>query len=35
VLDGGIRIEVHADTDLDPWVLRLPGLIIVGRKAAG
>jgi hypothetical protein len=30
--DGGIRLSVLADSDIDPWVLRLPGLIIVGRR---
>jgi hypothetical protein len=32
-LDGGILLEITADTDLDPWVLRLPGITIVGSKS--
>jgi hypothetical protein len=35
VFDNDIRLTVRADTDLDPWVLRLPGLIVVGRQAGG
>ena len=27
----GARLEVMSDTDLDPWVMRLPNLTIVGR----
>lgn len=34
-LSGGFRLEVFADTDLDPWVLRLPTQTIVGRSASG
>lgn len=33
--DGGLAIVVHADTDLDPWVFSVPGLVLVGRKAEG
>jgi hypothetical protein len=32
-LDGDIRVVVSADTDLDPWTLRLPNLIVVGSMA--
>lgn len=28
---GGYKIEVFADTDIDPWVLRVPGSIVVGQ----
>lgn len=28
--EGGYVIAVRADTDFDPWVLRVPGLILVG-----
>jgi hypothetical protein len=29
----GTRLEVFADTDLDPWVLRIPNLILVGAAS--
>jgi hypothetical protein len=32
-LTGGLAIEVRADTDLDPWSLRLPGHVFVGSKS--
>jgi hypothetical protein len=28
---GGLSIRVSADTDLDPWTLRLPHVLVVGR----
>ena len=33
-LSGGISIRVSADTDLDPWTLRLPHVVLVGRQGA-
>ncbi len=30
-LSGGFFIRVSADTDLDPWTLRLPQVVVVGR----
>jgi hypothetical protein len=32
-LDGGFTLSLHADTDLDPWVLSFPAteLVLVGR----
>jgi hypothetical protein len=32
-LSGGFSITVFADTDLDPWTLRLPHALVVGRHA--
>lgn len=29
-ISGGIELRVHADTNLDPWVLGLPGITLVG-----
>lgn len=29
---GGIYLEVKADTDLDPWTLRLPGVVVNGSQ---
>jgi hypothetical protein len=34
-LSGDLHLEVFADTDLDPWVLRLPTQTIVGRSPTG
>jgi hypothetical protein len=34
-LSDGLRLEVIADSDVDPWVLRLPTQTIVGRRTAG
>jgi hypothetical protein len=34
-VDTDITVSVFADTDLDPWVLRLPDLVIVGQTASG
>jgi hypothetical protein len=34
LLDGGLRLVVIADTDPDPWILRLADLVIVGGRAA-
>lgn len=31
--EAGYRIEVHADTAVDPWVLRTPDCTFVGRAA--
>lgn len=32
LLDGGIRVIVRADTDLEPWTLSLPDLFVVGPR---
>ncbi len=32
--DSGISIVVRADSDLDPWVFRIQGIVLVGRMAA-
>lgn len=29
-LTGGINLIVHAETDIDPWVLSVPGITLVG-----
>ncbi|OAV62394.1 hypothetical protein A6F49_06710 [Enteractinococcus helveticum] len=29
-ISGGIELRVHAETDIDPWVLGLPGITLVG-----
>lgn len=34
-LTGELRLEVLADSDLDPWVLRLPSQTLVGRSQQG
>lgn len=34
-ISGGVDLIVHADTDLDPWVLGLPDITLVGRAAPG
>lgn len=31
--DGGITLTIVADTDLDPWTLALPDLIVNGKRA--
>lgn len=31
-LSGDIALRIHADSDLDPWTLMLPGLVVTGRK---
>ncbi|MGH3490135.1 MAG: hypothetical protein ACRDP8_19780 [Actinopolymorphaceae bacterium] len=31
---GDLELEVRADTDLDPWTLTIPGLVITGRRAS-
>lgn len=31
--DEGISIAIRADSDLDPWVLTIPDLVVVGRRA--
>ena len=31
--NGAITLSVRADSDLDPWTLRVPGLVVVGTKA--
>jgi hypothetical protein len=31
--DGGITLAVFADTDLDPWTLALPDLVVNGKRA--
>ena len=34
-LDDGALLDVFADTDLDPWVLRLPDHTFVGTASCG
>ena len=34
-LDDGAVLDVFADTDLDPWVLRLPNHTFVGMASCG
>lgn len=29
-LSGGIELVMHTDTDLDPWVIHIPGITLVG-----
>ncbi len=29
-ISGGLSLEVEADTDLDPWSMRVPGGIFIG-----
>ncbi len=29
-MSGGFRLHVHADSDIDPWTLHAPGVILVG-----
>ena len=31
--DDGTLLQVHADTDLDPWTLTLPGIVVTGTRA--
>jgi hypothetical protein len=31
--EGGFELAIHADTDIDPWSLALPQLVVVGRAA--
>jgi len=33
-VSGGISIKVCADTDLDPWTLRLPHVMLIGRQGS-
>ena len=33
-VSGGISIKVSADTDLDPWTLRLPHVMLIGRQGS-
>jgi len=33
-LSGGLQLEVFADTDLDPWVMRLPSHTFVGTASS-
>lgn len=30
---SGFTIHVFPDTDLDPWVMRLPDVVLIGRKS--
>lgn len=30
-LSGGAELRIWADTDLDPWALALPSIVVVGR----
>jgi hypothetical protein len=32
LMTGGYRLEIEADTDLDPWVFRLADLVYVGSR---
>ena len=32
LLSGEAKLTIHADTDLDPWTLALPTIIVTGRK---
>jgi hypothetical protein len=32
-IDGGLVLQITADTDLDPWVIRLPDVTIVGSTS--
>ncbi|MBW9210518.1 hypothetical protein KV100_12725 [Mumia sp. zg.B21] len=31
-LSGDIDLAVRADSDLDPWTLMIPGLVVTGRQ---
>jgi hypothetical protein len=33
-VSGGISIKVCADTDLDPWTLSLPHVMLIGRQGS-
>lgn len=30
---GSVELAVRADTDLDPWALAVPGIVVTGTKA--
>ncbi len=32
LLSGNTKLTVHADTDLDPWTLSLPTIVVTGRR---
>lgn len=32
LLTGDVELSVDADTDLDPWTLTLPTIVVTGRK---
>lgn len=32
--DNGLSIVLRADSDFDPWVFSIPGIVLVGRKAS-
>ena len=32
-LTGGLELKITADSDLDPWSLRLPDMVFVGSKS--
>ncbi len=32
-LSGGIALSVRADSDLDPWTLMLPEIVVTGRRS--
>lgn len=34
VLTGGYSIAIAADTDLDPWVMSIPGITFVGTMTS-
>jgi hypothetical protein len=34
-LEGGVVLDVFVDTDLDPWVLRVPDHTFVGTASCG
>ncbi|GAA3589414.1 hypothetical protein GCM10022198_11630 [Klugiella xanthotipulae] len=33
-ISGGVELAIHTDTDLDPWVIRIPGITLVGGITA-
>jgi hypothetical protein len=33
-ISGNISLIVEADTDVDPWMLRVPGMVFVGARKA-
>jgi hypothetical protein len=32
VLDGDVKLSIHADTYDEPWFLTLPDVVVVGRR---
>lgn len=35
VLDSDVKLAIHADTDCAPWAIKLPGVVVVGRRDLG